>query len=205
MNTLNVVAVLKSGGVYNEDYVKNLHYRLIANLTNISFRFVLLTDMKVKYCNGCTIPLVDDLPGWWSKIELFKLSGPCLYLDLDTTILSDITDLAKEVLSQEKDCFYMLEDFNGKEFASGIMAWVGDWSTIHTSFDRKDIGIHKWDQRYISNLLKGKTRVKVIQDIQKGIYSYKYHCRGGVPGDASIICFHGKPKPHEVGGVFFVT
>jgi len=33
------------------------------------------------------------------------------------------------------------------------------------------------------------------------IYSYRYHVakRGAVPADARVICFHGRPRPHEIG------
>ena len=35
----------------------------------------------------------------------------------------------------------------------------------------------------------------------KHIYSYKYHVRGKdmLPPEASVICFHGDPKPDDVG------
>jgi len=38
-----------------------------------------------------------------------------------------------------------------------------------------------------------------IQDIQKGIYSYKKHCTRFVPHDAHVVCFHGLPRPKDVG------
>jgi len=31
-----------------------------------------------------------------------------------------------------------------------------------------------------------------------GVYSYKYHCRNGLPRDSRVVCFHGTPKPSEV-------
>ena len=56
-----------------------------------------------------------------------------------------------------------------------------------------------WDQHLIESLLKAhKWNVDIIQNIVK-TYSYKLHCKDGVPEDASVVCFHGKPRPHEIG------
>lgn len=31
------------------------------------------------------------------------------------------------------------------------------------------------------------------------VVSWKVHCRDGIPSGADVVCFHGKPRPWEVG------
>jgi len=40
--------------------------------------------------------------------------------------------------------------------------------------------------------------IRDINNFIPGIYSYKHHCKEVIPEDASIIVFHGHPRPHEV-------
>lgn len=58
-------------------------------------RFVCLSNVDVEGVE--TIPLRHNWPGWWSKLELFRsdlgIDGRCLYLDLDTLVVDDLTPL----------------------------------------------------------------------------------------------------------------
>jgi hypothetical protein len=54
----------------------------------------------------------------------------------------------------------------------------------------------RWgDQGFLQSVLGDCQR---WQDVAGGIYSYKAHCSRGVPADARVICFHGKPRPWDV-------
>lgn len=83
--TLTIACVLRSGGVYDAEWVAKLQ-RGVARHMTLPHRFVCLSDVDVP-CER--IPLVTDWPGWWSKIELFRkglFDGPVLYTDLDSVI-----------------------------------------------------------------------------------------------------------------------
>ena len=191
---LKVICVLKTGGDYNERYVENLNRAVFSKMRQ-SFEFICLSDLK-KYTE-----LTDHLPGWWSKIEIFKIVGPAIYFDLDTIIIDDISVFVETVLNDEIKSLYMLKAFrSGEAWASGIMAWTGDWSWLYREFCfNRDMPAYQWDQRYINFKLKQRQIIpKTIQNYMPHIYSYKHHCKNGLPEDAQIICFHGHPRPHEI-------
>lgn len=212
---LKVVCVLKSGGDFTGEYVKRL-YEGVSNNLNVDHLFLCLTDVpdEVDFC--CTRDLVNDLPGWWSKMEVFKLKGPVLYFDLDTVIVGNLD----KFLWLKFGHLYMLRDFyRGINFASGVMYWDGDFSWIYYAFKEKfetaeilskrGPGVRSsaslkingktylGDQDFLQEILPLGT-TKFIQEEISGIYSYKVHCKESVPLDANIICFHGRPRPHEV-------
>lgn len=196
---LTVLCVLKSGGVYGPEYVRNLRAMVEANLRQ-EYYFVAMTDMDL---DSGSMPLIRDWPGWWSKIEAFRMGGRVIYIDLDTSIFGDLTPLVDAL---KPGNFFMLKPFNRREkWASGIMAWDGDFGFIFREMTTGKIAEHNWDQRYILDRLTAhKVDIRSVQDVLPDVYSYKWHCKGGVPEDARIVCFHGKPKPHEVGHPYWI-
>jgi len=196
-----IACVLKTGGDFNARYVTNLKSALDRNLT-YPFRFVCLTDdLEVKGVD--TIRLTNGHPGWWSKIELFRpgwiSTERVLYFDLDTIILRNIDDLLELGGS-----FYGLQPWNranrlAGNVASGIMSWKnGAYDFLYNEFNLTEIH-RKGDQAYISAALRahGDTFTP-LQEVVPGIYSYKREYRLGRHDDARIICFHGRPRVHEV-------
>lgn len=143
-------------------------------------------------------PLQTPLTGWWSKLEIFapwnRDLRPCVNFDLDTFILDpgavrDLCDLC--------DGLWLLRDFNHPQRGeSGIFVaptdseeiWLGAMGAFH---DKAYYG----DGQYLNTL-----RHKKIQDSVDGIKSYKVNQLYDDPKDARIVCFHGKPKPHETEG-----
>jgi SAM-dependent methyltransferase len=197
-----IACVLKTGGDFDERYVVNLKRALDRNLTH-PFKFVCLTDdPAIKGVD--TIRLTNGHPGWWSKIELFQPGAMStervLYFDLDTLILANIDDLLELGGS-----FYGLSPWNfwnrqAGQCASGIMSWKnGDYDFLYNEFNGPKIQ-KQGDQVYISAALKAHGgSFTAFQDVAPGIYSYKRECRrSGPPRDARIVCFHGRPRVHEV-------
>jgi hypothetical protein len=78
--------------IYTPEWVLKLK-RMVARHYNQEHRFVCLTNTVVD-CE--TIPLIYNLPGWWSKMELFSgaLTGRVVYFDLDLVLLNSITPIA---------------------------------------------------------------------------------------------------------------
>lgn len=78
---------------YDEEWVRKMQRMVLRAVP--SARFVCLTNVEIADVE--TISLECDLPGWWSKIELFRpdlpVNGRLLYLDLDTLIVGDLSDL----------------------------------------------------------------------------------------------------------------
>lgn len=211
-----VVCVLKSGGDYTGEYVINLRKNVFNNL-KYSVEFRCLTDVEnLNIPKNEIIQLQDDLPGWWSKLELFKKGlfekdSQILYFDLDTVIVGSVDYMFDDF----KSGFYMLEGFaSHSPYASGIMLFNSDMSFIYDYFVKivnnknimykKDKKALKGDQSFICETykkIKGKLPFKIKRDGK--ILSYK---KDGLNQEitskklenVSVVCFHGKPRPHEI-------
>ena len=199
---VTVACVLRSGGDFTVEYVERLRLSLLRHMHN--HRFVCLSDVPMP--KGIErIPLTHAWPGWWSKIELFKhlTEGRTIYFDLDTVIKGDVNCLKR--FKQ----FTMLGDFLHPEVqASGVMAWDGSYQHIYDMF-RSDYTAHMkayqagkgfdtWgDQAFIRNFVGDE--IDTWQDICPHTFaSYKLSTEADI-ADASVICYHGKPRPHETG------
>lgn len=193
-----IACVLKSGGDYDAEYVERLHAGVSRYAPGA--RFVCLSDVDVP-CER--IPLKYDWPGWWSKMELFRpdIQGEMLFMDLDTVITGDLTPLIK--LKR----LAMLADFYKPErLASGLMFlpqqcrekvwrhWIADPQA------RMDEAGRFGDQKIIGDVFKDMA-VKWQDALPGKVVSYKVHMKGRgnkVPDGASVVCFHGQPRPREL-------
>lgn len=196
---LTVVCVLKSGGDYSPIYVEKLASGVAKHL-RLPHKFICYTDTPSEVSGICqTKELTRNLKGWWSKVEIFNETGLTLYFDLDTFILDSIDPLAAQIT---QGTFCMLTPFSPGDggWASGIMAWGGDYSYLNHNFSWPEYGHLKLDQRYITRQLdEHKVRVYPIQAYLNGVRSYKFECLESVPYDTSIVCFHGKDaRPHNI-------
>lgn len=194
---LRVLSVLKSGGDFDEEYVRRLYCGVEYN-RGVECSFTCLSD--VYNSNGImTVPLVSGLSGWWAKLELFRFIGPVVYFDLDTLIVGRLDELFRLILAS-KQTIFMLRSFRSNQPASGVMGWNGDFRFVYEDFKQQDISRYRGDQEYISATLAHRgVQPEFIQDHFPGVYSFKRHCQKGIPKDARIVCFHGRPRPKDVG------
>jgi hypothetical protein len=192
-----VLCVCKSGGEYNAEWVKKLRRGVARNLT-APYEFRCLTDIDTPYDIPGRIPLKHKWPGWWSKIEMFReITGPTLYLDLDTVVTGSLDHLAKLDMD-----FAMLRNFHIPEFVGSGVMWFGKsqrhvydrfcekpfkWIEYH---DRKTDGPYLGDQAFIWESMKRQVKHLPMETIK----SYKFHCKNGLPENTSLVCFHGLPK-----------
>lgn len=194
---MKVICVCKSGGEYNAEWVRKLKDGVARNLT-VPYEFKCLSDIDVPD----RIPLRHSWPGWWSKIEVFReVTGPTLYLDLDTVVVSNINHLS--VLD---DDFAMLQNFHVSNFVGSGVMWFGEpqkhvydrfcekpfkWIDYH---NRKQDGPYLGDQAFIWESFSRRVNHLPMATIK----SYKFHCKEGLPPSASLVCFHGQPKLPDV-------
>lgn len=213
---LNIACVIKKGGDYTLEHVHLLHDMLTKHI-DTDWRFVVFKDRDgfVPRCCDKVRFFENEWPSWWSKMELFTLEGPVLYFDLDTVIRRDITRLCEEA-EQLTNAVVMLRDFYHGNEASGIMAWNKDLSWLTEEFksfatenefaadDRHNpkavrCGHYRGDQDFIREKLRERKQLVVFaQDIDAGIMSYKADGADNCKKNASIICFHGEPRPWEI-------
>lgn len=137
-------------------------------------------------------PFLSRYENWWCKLEVFAPWNadlrPCLWIDLDTFVfdLTPFDDIDDTVL-------WMLRDFNKPDTSeSGIML-VPRFSEVWNP--NLNIPAARPDAAYIRQFPH-----RYLQDSVSGIYSYKRHAKASRPDDAIVVCFHGRPRPHETDG-----
>jgi hypothetical protein len=208
-----VACVLKSGGVYSREWVRKLR-EAVERWVPERYAFVCLTDLVLRQADVFDAPLKHGWPGWWSKIELFRPNvfprgERVLYLDLDTILIESLEPLCRLTKSIVVGEMVGLRDFyRPNEFASGLMAWkAGGLDEIYAEFAADPAAAmqlcertgdsRSWgDGAWIGGRCPKPPRF--WQDEAPGkVVSYKVDCdrRKGPPKKASVVCFHGKPKP----------
>ncbi|MGR3574020.1 MAG: hypothetical protein ACU0CF_04695 [Sagittula sp.] len=201
---ITVACVLRSGGLYDPTWVKRLERGVAANLQE-RHRFVCLTDTPF---NGTEcVPLVTDWPRWWSKLELFRpglLTGPTLYLDLDSIIVGPLADMV-----QCASGFRAVGMWPGRAggICSTAMSWRGDFSDLFDRFaadpeafmqiyDRDRPHGRIGDQAFIEDEL-ADIGIPISHFDGLSVASFKDHARACPPAGCSVVAFHGRPKPAD--------
>ena len=192
---LTVACVYKKGDGFTKEYINRLRDG-VAEHCHTDYDFVVVKPER---------ELLGLAKGFWIKLELFKkgrFDGPVVYLDLDTIIIDDVTELF--TYPHE---FTMGTDWNKKRPSpnSTFMAWDGrqDFSHLNTSLDvvtlkRFQRGGHWGDQWFIYEKL-GQP-ITWLESIFPGtLISYKFSVlENGITPGAKIVAFHGRPRPHEI-------
>lgn len=208
---MRFTCVLRSGGDFTPEHVATLARGIQGHHPGAEIHC--LTDMPLD-CKGVTaLPLKHNWPGWWSKMELFRpdLAGDCLYMDLDTTIVGDLSDIASV------DCLTVPADFywpGTRKIQSSFMfipdrcrnqIWKA-WTENPKRHMRECVTRHRWgDQGFLQRYWKDAQRWQEVLPGQ--VISYKCHVRrrksarefgtGYLPENARVVCFHGKPRPWD--------
>lgn len=194
-----IVCVLRSGGEFNVSHVRRLRDQIGEVAPGVPF--FCLSDVVIR--DVPTIALEYNWPGWWSKMELFRpdIFGDLLYLDLDSHVVGDISELLEigqtaimrdvyRPAGLQSSIMYLAEADRAEIWRSWVMH-ADEWQVRYAKGG---------DQAFLErHWLKAVTR---WQDVLAGrIVSYKVDCapRGEIPAGARVVAFHGKPRPWEIG------
>ena len=180
---LNIVCVNNNNYLgRGEEYVDRLRKSIEANCT-IQYKFVVI--------DNC----INE--GWWAKLEIFKyfpVGDRVLYFDLDTVVTGNIDDLA----SYDGEFMALSDWYHPEVINSSVMLFES--GTANNIYDKwvelKKPKLMGGDQQWIYMMKPAAKRIQT--DFQNRVVSYKAHCKNGVPKTASVVCFHGNPRPHEV-------
>lgn len=204
---LNVVCV-QTGNYLGRgaEYVRRLRQQVRQHLT-LPHRFYVVTDDVASEYRGCVVKPAK-FRGWWEKVRLFQpgmFTGRVLLLDLDTVIVGNIDHIAAY-----DGNFATLHDFWRPEgLGPAVMLWDTAWAGfIYEEWKAEGFPMTdpRGDQFWIENRNQGRMRkdVDILQTMFPGQFvSYKTHCTHGIPDGARVVCFHGTPRPHEVGGIYW--
>lgn len=199
---LTIACVYKPGNGFTAEYVKRLQAGVREHCKR-SYQFVCLTNERVERVD--CIPLRRGWTGFWNKLELFSpklFNGPVAYFDLDTMLVGDITDMV-----ETEHPFASLTHWTHPHImASGVMVWDGrvDFSHIPASYSPMMNEAYQRSAEKNGDQAFIQERVGGFADLNKlfpgRIVSYKLHVRrlGYVPAGASIVAFHGRPRPADI-------
>lgn len=204
---LTVLTVWKSGGAFDKEYVLNLRRGVKQNL-DMEHRFICLTDTvkrrrKDKNNEIQWEPLKYDFPKWYSKAEIFRPDlekfGPFLFIDLSSVIVGDLTDLAtyEGEVCVTRDFWYDGPSQSVLYFEPGSLRHVWD-----RFISQPEYWIAEGDKmeppNFRDQILMSHLELPYWQDEMPGqVVSFKTHCANGIPENARIVKFHGKPRPHD--------
>jgi len=187
---LTVACIYKEGDGFTNEYVRRLRTN-VATHCHVPHKFVVVTPTRV---------LPTAVRGFWIKLELFKkgrFDGPVVYLDLDTIIIDDVTDIFTHPHE-----FTMGTDWGQPPGPnSTFMAWDGtqDLSHLDITVDPQIAKAYpRGDQAYIFE--KVGIPVTWLDTLSpQALASYKFHVKGrDAPIETKIVAFHGSPRPHEI-------
>lgn len=198
------VACVMWGKKFPQKYVHNLKKAVEEN-TTVPHKFVCLSDKTIPGVE--TKLLKPGFEGWWNKLQLFDkrtgLSGRVVYLDLDTIITGNI-----DWLLNYDGIFMGIEDLGSVNrhqqhlkgvMQSGVLAFDIDkydllWAEFLLS-QQSTVAMFRGDGEYLNSVVRKRN---LLQHLFPGkLKSYKYEVYPDNIGDASIICFHGRPNIEE--------
>lgn len=207
MTPINVVC-LKAGKAYDPEYVNILFDMVRRNLpAGYPGKFYCITDDEEGLNEGIeVIHLPQDLETWWGKLYMFKRGlfpdgSRCLFFDLDTLIIGDLSRLVSY-----SGGFATLRDFYHPErLGPAIIAWeAGRFSSrVWEQWESQGKPRHQMGDLWWLNTLDGGNfakQVDILQDQFPGEFcSFKADCHPYPPNGTRIVCFHGQPKPENCG------
>jgi len=207
---INIVC-LKWGDKYGPEYVNRLFYAVERHVTR-EHRFWCVTeddtgiDWRIR---RSPLKIDHGLETWWNKIQLFSndilvpQGEQIFYIDLDTLIVDNIDDLLTDQIPEIvvlRDFYHGIAKTAGL-VGSGLMSWRhGQYQHIWDRFIKDPQSAimscrPHGDQRWIESCLESWY---YWQDLfPNRVTSFKVHCREGIPPNAGVICYHGRPSIPE--------
>lgn len=187
-----VIACVKAGEKYGEEYVTRLRDGVARNLP-LPHDFVCFTDDPVPGVK--CYPLPTGLLGWWNKLYLLSLKRPLIYFDLDVVITGDLSPLVTW------PGFGAISDYLWPNmFNSSVMKLTGDEYHIWEAFMQSPTDAMKscpgGDQQFITRHVSGGRPFP-----RDWFPSYRVNrCFDGPPRAAKAVVFHGQPKMADLDG-----
>ena len=195
--------------VESERYVLRLRNMLRRNST-MPYRFVCFTDrdelLKTNFddIEMVRIPeiaknLRKNFVKFWVYAKDNGIDGRVILFDLDMIILNNIDDMLAYpgVWCGIKAFRSTVHHLGGGmvSFQKKKCEWL--WDELYNNREMWEMKC-RGNERFVYEALLSST-TDTWQDLYpNALVSYKRQCLTGIPKDARIVAFHGKPRPHEV-------
>lgn len=199
---LHVVCV-KWGVKYDSEYVNKLYRGVRRHLTSVQYDFICFTEKPEGLDPEIVVqPLAENWTSWWGKATLFSdlgLTGRFLYIDLDTVITGDLSDLANYrgafLLMGTSDIFC---ETAKDGFNSSIISWPDSFGReIYDRLKRYYKYVLKYICRFDHWLEMNVSNPDLVQAaFPSQFLDYTTYCRDAIPPNCRMVCFPREPKPH---------
>ena len=227
INLINCACVIH-GNLYDWTYVEKLYSMLCRNMSVPVILHVFTEEDRVvpepfvKHVLDEWENINGPRKAWWYKMQLFNpkhFDGTLLYFDLDTVITGNLD----WILDSCPQSFWAIRDYkylwrnNWNGINSSVMYWhVPTFEYIWQEFNQGNPNEiakrYPGDQDFITEKIHN-SQLRFFD--KESIVSWRWQIKDGgldmvsrsyrQPGsgsvltpNASILVFHGKPKPHEV-------
>ena len=197
-----IICCVKWGEKYSPYYVNAL-FKGIARNFDKALQFICFTDDPRGVEYEC-VTLPGNLHGWWNKLYLFKKgvfpkNERVVFFDLDTVITGNLGD----ILSYGGEFGILRDPLPPPERVnSSLMIWTPSrfLENIWENYSPKAALGLRSDQDWMQKFL-GKGTHDILDDFYPGqIKSYTWDWLQDGYGDARIVNFYGKAKPHGCTG-----
>jgi hypothetical protein len=216
MSTIKtIVLVLRSGKDFSMSDVELINRHInIKWQSEEKFRVICLWDKATQHYklgNLELIPLKNNYPGTWSRMQLYSPEmeqyRPFLYIDLDTAIITSIKNIFDLVKDESK--FITLEDFwQKRQLATGLVWFPNNSQKIKHVWDIW-IKEHQTRGSRMDMFLRKHIEADIFwQQLTDLIVDFKPKNRQLVtklPKDVNLVCFHGKPRVHQAINIEWVN
>lgn len=213
------VICIKWGEKYGAEYVNRL-YAMVSRQISPPFEFHCFTDKKndisdAVICHdlpdlGCEHP--QNVPGKWKKTALWGkdldgLSGPALFIDLDSVIVGNIDALFE--YGDENDVIVARNWLKPHKKLGQTTLFrfnIGAQPYMLEDFKQDPQGIadkYRFEQHYVTHHVKGGVKFWP----KRWVRHYRVHClpnyllryfrEAYLPKGAKVIAFPGEPNPQD--------
>ena len=219
-----VIVTMKWGTLYSAEYVNVLYNAVCANVDG-DCTFVCLTDEPDGIAPGVIIHPIPDIglpdsawkAGAWPKLtvfleKLYGLHGRALFIDLDTVISGDITEMfafpGTFVCLDSRPWRY---NSGPARTGTGIFSFeIGRLSAVvdHLAANMSEmLETYKNEQDFLHKEFPKLGYGNITYWPDNWLQSFKYHLRQPLIIDrfrhpkeptAKILCFHGRPRPIDL-------
>lgn len=177
--------------MYTEGWVEKLYRGFARNLT-APFRFVCYVDHERVLSSGIEQRLIaSEKPDYGDCIQPYEMGVPMILVGLDTVVTGNCDHLAEYCLTADKIALPR-DPFAPERACNGVALVPAGHESVWTSWDRNN--------KYPRDMEHMRAQPHVFLDdlFPDEVVSYKGHVKKHGLGDARIVYFHGREKPHEI-------